>query len=61
MGSPARPALLSHCYADPELPLLREAGVYAVRSVTQRLQTEQLGGMVKILMREELRGRQMSS
>lgn len=26
-----RPVLLSHCYADPELPLLREAGVYAVR------------------------------
>eukprot|EP00434_Breviolum_minutum_P022601 symbB.v1.2.019944.t1/scaffold1645.1/size107836/9 len=29
------PALLSHCYADPELPLLREAGVYAVRNATQ--------------------------
>ena len=27
------PTLLSHCYADPELPLLREAGVYAVRPV----------------------------
>lgn len=31
----ARPALLSHCYADPELPLLREAGVYAVRLAAQ--------------------------
>eukprot|EP00913_Durusdinium_trenchii_P018323 g17213.t1 len=30
-----RPVLLSHCYADPELPLLREAGVYAVRNATK--------------------------
>ncbi|CAK9110472.1 unnamed protein product [Durusdinium trenchii] len=29
------PVLLSHCYADPELPLLREAGVYAVRNATK--------------------------
>ncbi|CAJ1405348.1 unnamed protein product [Effrenium voratum] len=29
------PTLLSHCYADPELPLLREAGIFAVRNATQ--------------------------
>lgn len=28
------PILLSHCYADPELPLLREVGVFAVRNAT---------------------------
>lgn len=27
-------ALLSHCYADPELPMLREVSVFAVRNAT---------------------------
>merc|ERR1712151_475931 len=26
--------LLSHCYADPELPMLREVAVFAVRNAT---------------------------
>jgi hypothetical protein len=28
------PVLLSHCYSDADLPLLREAGVFAVRNAT---------------------------
>ena len=40
----ARPALLSHCYADPELPLLREAGVYAVRLAAQLPVKVMVGG-----------------
>ena len=32
-GALPRPILLSHCYADPEMPLLREVGVFAVRRV----------------------------
>lgn len=27
-------ALLSHCYSDPEVPMLREVGVFAVRNAT---------------------------
>lgn len=33
--------VLCHCYADPELPLLREAGVFAVRNATDGNATNQ--------------------
>ncbi|CAE7222819.1 RAD51B, partial [Symbiodinium sp. KB8] len=44
------PILLSHCYADPEMPLLREVGVFAVRNATQH--SEQTRAAVKVLLAE---------
>ncbi|CAE8686354.1 unnamed protein product [Polarella glacialis] len=44
------PALLSHCYADPELPLLREAGVFAVRNLTKH--SEEVRQAVRELLAE---------